>query len=55
MLSLLATGLTNENIALQLKISAFTVANHIHSILEKTGTSNRTEAASIALLAKTIN
>lgn len=54
-LSLLATGLTNENIALQLKISAFTVANHIHSILEKTGTSNRTEAASIALLAKTIN
>ena len=38
---LIATGLTNQDIAKQLAISKRTVDNHISNILEKTRTSNR--------------
>ena len=38
---LIATGLTNQDIAKQLAISKRTVDNHISNILEKTRTANR--------------
>ena len=38
---LIATGLTNQDIAKQLEISKRTVDNHISNILEKTRTANR--------------
>lgn len=44
----LARGLTNRQIAEQLYISPNTAANHVRSILQKTGLSNRTEAAGYA-------
>ncbi|MEX2423105.1 MAG: AAA family ATPase [Acidimicrobiia bacterium] len=44
-LRLLAAGLSNKEIAGQLYISANTAANHVRSILMKTGTANRTQAA----------
>ena len=47
-LRLLATGATNGAIAEALVISAYTVANHVRSILNKTGAANRTEAAMFA-------
>ena len=47
-LKLAGAGLTNHAIADELAISVHTVANHISRILQKTGTSNRTEAASRA-------
>ncbi len=38
---LVASGLTNQDIANQLEISKRTVDNHISNILQKTGTDNR--------------
>jgi DNA-binding CsgD family transcriptional regulator/tetratricopeptide (TPR) repeat protein len=47
-LRLLAAGLSNREIGAQLYISANTAANHVRSILTKTGTTNRTQAARYA-------
>lgn len=47
-LRLLAIGRNNREIGRVLEISPNTVANHIRSILEKTYTANRTEAAAFA-------
>ena len=44
-LSLVARGLTNKQIASALEISNGTVQRHVHNILVKLGISNRTEAA----------
>ena len=43
-----ARGLSNREIGLALYISEHTVANHIRSILRKTGCANRTEATAYA-------
>ena len=48
-LRLLAAGKSNREIADALCISLNTVATHVRSILTKTGTANRTEAAAYAL------
>ena len=47
-LGLVARGLSNREIGRSLFISEHTAANHIRSILRKTGCANRTEAASYA-------
>jgi DNA-binding CsgD family transcriptional regulator len=47
-LRLIAAGLSNREIADRLYISANTAANHVRSILLKTGASNRTRAARYA-------
>jgi DNA-binding CsgD family transcriptional regulator/tetratricopeptide (TPR) repeat protein len=47
-LGLVASGMSNREIGAQLFISEHTAANHIRSILRKTGCANRTEAASYA-------
>lgn len=47
-LALVATGLSNREIGGELSISEHTAANHIRSILRKTGCANRTQAASFA-------
>jgi len=47
-LGLLATGKSNQQIASSLIISLNTVARHVANILDKTGASNRTEAAAYA-------
>src|ERR1700689_3209042 len=43
-----ATGASNREIGEELCISGHTVANHVRSILRKTGMANRTEAAGYA-------
>lgn len=48
MLRLIALGRSNPEIAEGLFISPNTVAHHVTNILNKTGTSNRTEAATYA-------
>lgn len=48
-LTLLAQGKQNKEIALELSISERTVKYHISSILSKLGAGNRTEAVTIAL------
>jgi DNA-binding CsgD family transcriptional regulator/tetratricopeptide (TPR) repeat protein len=48
-LRLLAEGSSNREIASQLKIAENTAANHVRSILLKTGAANRTQAAAMAL------
>ena len=48
-LRLVASGLENREIAKRLFLSPNTVANHIRSILAKTGSANRTEAAAFAI------
>jgi DNA-binding CsgD family transcriptional regulator/tetratricopeptide (TPR) repeat protein len=47
-LRLVASGLSNREIGQELSISEHTVANHVRSILRKTGAANRTEAAGYA-------
>ena len=47
-LALVARGLSNREIGRTLFISEHTAANHMRSILRKTGCANRTEAASYA-------
>ncbi|HKI42624.1 MAG TPA: AAA family ATPase [Mycobacterium sp.] len=47
-LRLLATGLSNREIGERLYISTNTAANHVRSILIKTGAANRTQAAMYA-------
>lgn len=48
-LRLVAAGKSNRDIAGQLFLSEKTVANHLRSILSKTGTDNRTGAAAFAI------
>jgi DNA-binding NarL/FixJ family response regulator len=48
-LSFLAAGKSNRDIADTLCISINTVANHVRNILTKTNTANRTEAAAFAI------
>jgi NarL family two-component system response regulator LiaR len=48
-LSLVARGMTNPQVAEQLVISTSTVQFHMHNILGKLGVSTRTEAASVAI------
>ena len=47
-LVLVAQGLSNRQVGSTLAISEHTAANHVRSILRKTGCANRTEAASYA-------
>jgi predicted ATPase/DNA-binding CsgD family transcriptional regulator len=47
-LELVARGLSNREIGAEVSISEHTAANHVRSILRKTGCANRTEAASYA-------
>jgi DNA-binding NarL/FixJ family response regulator len=47
-LTLVARGLSNREIGVELSISEHTVANHVRAILRKTDCANRTEAASFA-------
>jgi two-component system, NarL family, response regulator LiaR len=47
-LALLATGRQNDDIADQLKISPFTVRNHVSNLLRKLDVENRTQAAAFA-------
>jgi DNA-binding CsgD family transcriptional regulator/tetratricopeptide (TPR) repeat protein len=47
-LRLVARGLSNRDIGTELTISEHTAANHVRSILRKTGCANRTEAATYA-------
>lgn len=47
-LRLVALGRSNREIGEELAISGHTVANHVRSILRKTGVANRTEAAGYA-------
>jgi DNA-binding NarL/FixJ family response regulator len=47
-LRLIATGKSNQQIAAELVISPSTVARHVSHILDKTGASNRVEAAAYA-------
>jgi pimeloyl-ACP methyl ester carboxylesterase/DNA-binding CsgD family transcriptional regulator len=47
-LALIAAGKSNQEIAAALVVSLNTVSNHVKSILSKTGSANRTEAAAYA-------
>jgi DNA-binding CsgD family transcriptional regulator len=47
-LGLVARGLSNRELGRTLHISEHTAANHVRSILRKTGSANRTQAASYA-------
>lgn len=49
-LTLAAQGLTNKEIAYRLGISDRTVQFHMNSVFNKTATSSRTEATTVALL-----
>lgn len=48
-LRLLAEGSSNKEIAARLRITENTAANHVRSILVKTGTANRTQVAMMAV------
>lgn len=48
-LGLLASGRANDDIAYHLKISPFTVRNHISNVLRKLQVDNRTQAAAFAI------
>ncbi len=52
MLSLIAEGCSNREIGERLFISQHTAANHVRSILQKTGCANRAEAAAYAVRRK---
>ena len=47
-LRLVSQGLSNREIGRELTVSEHTAANHVRSILRKTGSANRTEAAAYA-------
>ena len=47
LVSLIAEGLTNKEIAARLHLSEQTVKNHVHRILRKTGSSNRTSLSQL--------
>ena len=47
-LALVARGLSNREIGAELTISEHTAANHVRSILRKSGCANRTQAATYA-------
>ena len=47
-LRLVARGLSNREVGAALMISEHTAANHVRSILRKTGCANRTQAATYA-------
>ncbi|HWI74103.1 MAG TPA: LuxR C-terminal-related transcriptional regulator, partial [Baekduia sp.] len=47
-LALVARGMSNREVGATLHISEHTAANHIRSILRKTGCANRTQATSYA-------
>ena len=47
-LGLVAQGLSNRQVGAALSISEHTAANHMRSILRKTGCANRTQAAAYA-------
>jgi len=49
-LKLIACGLSNREISLNLAISESTVENHIHHIYTKLGISNRAQRAQAAVL-----
>jgi two-component system, NarL family, response regulator len=53
-LTLIATGLNNQQIAEKLFITAGTVRVHVHAILQKLNVTDRTQAAVIALQKKLI-
>jgi DNA-binding NarL/FixJ family response regulator len=48
-LQMLASGLTQQQIAKQLVISSSTVASHIEHVLEKLGVHSRAQAVALAL------
>jgi len=52
---LLARGRSNRDIASELRISENTAANHVRSILIKTGAANRTQAAMMAVSGQWVN
>ena len=54
-LSLVAQGMTNPQIAEQLVISTSTVQFHVHNILGKLGVGTRTEAVAMAIQSKLID
>jgi DNA-binding CsgD family transcriptional regulator len=54
-LTLVAQGLRNRDIAAALVISEYTAANHVRSILMKTGSANRTQAARFAVMHRLID
>jgi DNA-binding NarL/FixJ family response regulator len=47
-LALIRGGLSNKEIAQQLKLHLSTVKNHVHHILEKCGVSSRDQAAALS-------
>ncbi|HLX43483.1 MAG TPA: response regulator transcription factor [Bryobacteraceae bacterium] len=49
-LTLLARGLLNKQIAAELGIAEYTVKNHVKKILEKLGVDDRTQAATSAIM-----
>ncbi len=48
-LQLVTQGLTNDEIARELKVSRGTVDSHVHHIIQKLDVSNRTQAAAWAI------
>src|SRR5271165_7604088 len=54
-LRLLARGRSNRDIATELRISENTAANHVRSILIKTGAANRTQVAMMAVARRWID
>lgn len=46
---LVAKGLTNKEIALQLNLSQFTIRNHIHRMMKQVDAANRSEAVRTVL------
>lgn len=48
-LKCLARGMSNEDIAQELRITVWTVSSHVHSLLQKLNLSNRTQAALYAV------
>jgi two-component system, NarL family, response regulator DevR len=48
LVSLVSQGLTNKEIGTRLNLSEYTVKNHVHRILQKTGAGNRNALAHLA-------